>query len=237
MGTHNTPLTLLNVKIRTDAEGRYCLNDCHRAAGGEKKDGPSYFLDTDQAKRLIEELRSTGNPVDPLSIVTTGPNDGRGTFTHRLLVYAYGEWISAKFHLAVLEAFDAMVTGRAPTSPSTPAFDPTNFINLALAHFPNLSPIRQQTMIATVAEAVFGRPVLPLPRVEEHYASASEVAAELGVTPNKIGRIANSFGLKRPEFGIVVMDKARHSAKQVEAFRYNRAGIEAIRGQISSGMR
>lgn len=30
-------LTIANTTIRQDAEGRYCLNDLHKAAGGEAK--------------------------------------------------------------------------------------------------------------------------------------------------------------------------------------------------------
>ncbi|WP_035979726.1 Rha family transcriptional regulator [Kozakia baliensis] len=127
---------------------------------------------------------------------------------------------------------EAKQSAPAPTVEPFRAFDPSNFIALALAEFPNLSPISRQTFIAKVGAAAFGQDLLPLPRVEEHHHSATEVAAKLGVSANVIGRIANANGLKTPKNGIVVMDKSRHSSKQVETFRYNAHGIEALRSAI-----
>ena len=38
------PLSVAGVTIKQDAEGRFCLNDLHKAAGGEKRHQPSDFL-------------------------------------------------------------------------------------------------------------------------------------------------------------------------------------------------
>ena len=96
--------------IRRDDVGRYCLNDCHRAAGGEKKHGPSYWAVADQTRGLVDELR--GLPeirYAPLQVLNDGSNNG--TYAVKELVYAYAMWISPSFHLAVIRAFDGMVTG------------------------------------------------------------------------------------------------------------------------------
>lgn len=99
-------ITLAGIgNIHTDAEGRYSLNDFHQASGGEKRHGPSYWLETDQAKGLIDELLITGFPV----IKKTGRYGG--TYACKELVYAYAMWISAPFQLKVIRAFDALVTG------------------------------------------------------------------------------------------------------------------------------
>ncbi|MBJ2625513.1 hypothetical protein JGA00_27075, partial [Salmonella enterica subsp. enterica serovar Agona] len=55
---------------------------------------------------------------------------------------------------------------------------------------------------------------------------------QLGVTANKIGRIANANNLKTERYGKFFLDKSAHSSKQVEAFRYNSNGIEALRHLI-----
>ncbi len=107
-------LTILNTTIRHDAEGRFCLNDFHRAAGGaEKRHGPSYWLATAQAKELIkalaiEDQSDTGKTVSPVSVVKGNLASGiaQGTYARRELVYAYAMWISAAFHLKVIRAFD-----------------------------------------------------------------------------------------------------------------------------------
>jgi hypothetical protein len=98
------PLVIADVSIRQDAEGRYCLNDLHRAAGGEKKHGPSYWITNAQTMELIEELETTGIPV-----VTAEGRNG-GTYVCKELVYAYAMWISAAFHLKVIRAYDQIVT-------------------------------------------------------------------------------------------------------------------------------
>ncbi|MCX8667083.1 phage antirepressor KilAC domain-containing protein [Acetobacteraceae bacterium B3987] len=111
--SNTTTLTIAATKIRQDAEGRYRLNDCHKAAGSEKRHGPSYWLDTEQAQSLARELTDTGIPVSPISVKKGGLN--QGTYVCRELVYAYAMWISPAFHLHVIRAFDDLVQGKVPS--------------------------------------------------------------------------------------------------------------------------
>jgi phage antirepressor YoqD-like protein len=91
--------------VRQDAEGRFCLNDLHAAAGGERRHGPSLWLANQQTQGLIAELADAGIPVS-----TRRSGQARGTFVVRELVYAYGMWISPGFHLRVIRAFDALAS-------------------------------------------------------------------------------------------------------------------------------
>ena len=59
--------------------------------------------------------------------------------------------------------------------------------------------------------------------------TAAEVGAMLGVSANKIGRIANANGLKTEEYGEWFKDKAKNADKEVPSFRYNDKGIEKLR--------
>ncbi|SEO63215.1 Phage antirepressor protein YoqD, KilAC domain [Luteibacter sp. UNC138MFCol5.1] len=95
-------LIVAQVGIRRDAEGRYSLNDLHRAAGGEKRHGPGYWLASQQTQDLVAELTDTGIPV---SVQRGGVE--QGTFVVKELVYAYAMWISPAFHLKVIRAYDA----------------------------------------------------------------------------------------------------------------------------------
>lgn len=65
-----------DVAIRTDAEGRYFLNDLHRAAGGNAAHAPAQWMRYDNFKALVAELetvgKSTVSPVDS----KTGRNGG-----------------------------------------------------------------------------------------------------------------------------------------------------------------
>lgn len=105
-------LTIASTAIRTDADGRYCLNDLHRASGGEKRHGPSYWLANAQSRALVDELATTGIPV------VTAEGAVGGTYVAKELVYAYAMWISPAFHLKVIRAYDAMVSAPAP-APTT----------------------------------------------------------------------------------------------------------------------
>lgn len=77
--------------------------------------------------------------------------------------------------------------------------------------------------------ALAGRIVLPLPEAAERTYTAEEVGGMLGISSNKVGRMANQNGLKTPEYGIQVWDKARHSGKQVPAWRYNDKAVQRFR--------
>ena len=101
----NTPLTISDISIRQDDQGRYCLNDLHIASGNESKHKPANFIRNQQAIDLIELLKS--EKLEPINVI-----NGIGTLAVKELVYAYAMWISAKFHLSVIRAYDALVTGQ-----------------------------------------------------------------------------------------------------------------------------
>lgn len=90
--------------IRRDAEGRYCPNDLHRAAGGNKKHQPSDFIRMESTQALAAALSNSGisriNPID-LSRGRYG-----GTYVHKMLALDYSAWISSEFKLAAYTAFE-----------------------------------------------------------------------------------------------------------------------------------
>lgn len=86
------------------------------------------------------------------------------------------------------------------------------------------------------AELTGGEAVLPLPPVEEKTYSAAEVGELLGgISANMVGRVANQNGLKVPEYGMEVWDKAKHSLKQIPSWRYNEKAVEKLR-ELVRGM-
>lgn len=112
-------LIIEGITIRTDTEGRFCLNDLHKAAGGLDKDAPAQFFRNAQTKLLIEELKSDMqictslevNHLEPINIVKGGSGE-QGTYVVKELVYAYAMWISAAFNLKVIRTFDSVMTGQ-----------------------------------------------------------------------------------------------------------------------------
>ncbi|RDU95177.1 KilA-N domain-containing protein [Trinickia dinghuensis] len=90
--------------IRRDENGRYSVNDLHRAGGGMDKHRPTYWLANQKTKDLCKEIEIDGIP-------SIQSKQGLGTFVARELVYAYAMWISTAFHLKTIRSFDAVVTG------------------------------------------------------------------------------------------------------------------------------
>ncbi|HBV2149827.1 TPA: hypothetical protein MDR40_003296 [Klebsiella pneumoniae] len=101
-----------------------------------------------------------------------------------------------------------------------------------MSMFPRLGESANQVIVATLVNPLLSHEIVPLPAIEEHYSTAGEVAAQLGCTANKIGRVANKHNLKTEQYGKFFLDKSRHSDKQVEAFRYNAEGVQALRHLI-----
>lgn len=98
-GLRNSPISEglpIKTEIRKDSDGRYCLNDLHRAAGGEKRIQPSDWLRLKQTHELVAEL-DRSIPVIP----GIQARQGLGTFVAKELVYAYAMWIRPAFDLKV----------------------------------------------------------------------------------------------------------------------------------------
>lgn len=98
-----------------------------------------------------------------------------------------------------------------------------------------LSPAAVETLQLKATESIMGANLGEyLPEVPKTY-SATEVGNALGITANKVGKIANAHGLKTDEYGITVMDKSRYSSKEVTTFRYSEKGKAKIKEILENG--
>ena len=86
-----------------------------------------------------------------------------------------------------------------------------------------------QILDSYITKELYGEHILPLPERVEYYYTAEEAGTILGISANKVGRIANLNHLKNEKYGKWFIDKAKHMNKEIEAFRYNQAGIDCIR--------
>lgn len=115
LNPNNKPFVIGEFTIRQDEDGRYCLNDLHKASGGLKKHQVSNFLRSDQTQELISEINRCSDLSIDQNITSSKMRsclsviNGVGTFAFKELVYAYAMWISAKFHLMVIRAYDSLV--------------------------------------------------------------------------------------------------------------------------------
>jgi len=98
---HN--LVITGTEIRQDYEGRYCLNDLHKASGGEKKHQPSNWLRQDAVQLLAKEITNSSDMRNAAIMADTS-----GTFVAKEMVYSYAMWISPAFNLKVIRTFDAV---------------------------------------------------------------------------------------------------------------------------------
>lgn len=99
-------LIIVDVTVRQDVEGRFCLNDLHKAAGGESKHQPANWLRLQQTQDLAAELDKSSIPQKR----GIESKQGLGTFACKELVYAYAMWISPQFSLKVIRAYDQLMT-------------------------------------------------------------------------------------------------------------------------------
>lgn len=105
---------------------------------------------------------------------------------------------------------------------------------IKMAELSGSSEVHKQICAAYASKALEGEMVLPLPAVEKTY-TAREVGDRYGVSANRIGKLANRHGLKTEEYGLLVMDKAKGSCKEVESWRYNERGVQAIGELLRAG--
>ncbi|WP_110975124.1 KilA-N domain-containing protein [Acinetobacter sp. WCHAc060042] len=115
LNPNNQALVIGEFTIRQDEDGRYCLNDLHKASGNAIKHKPSFWLRNEQTQDLISELQNCNSqfaaiekPVNVLRGNFAGVKK-QGTYVVKELVYSYAMWISAKFHLMVIRAYDSLV--------------------------------------------------------------------------------------------------------------------------------
>lgn len=134
LNPNNQPLVIGEFSIRQDEDGRYCLNDLHKASGGLAKHKPSNFIRNQQTQDLIVEIeqfsdmsstdfdRCSNMSIGQKAVNTIKGGIRQGMYVVEDLVYSYAMWISAKFHLMVIRAYRSqvmewMIGGKQTISP------------------------------------------------------------------------------------------------------------------------
>ncbi|WP_270630951.1 ORF6N domain-containing protein [Limosilactobacillus mucosae] len=93
----------------------------------------------------------------------------------------------------------------------------------------------KQHLLALAAEELTGEMTIPVMKNKEY--SATEVGQRLGITSNRVGRIANKLGIKavqpgQNEYGRWSNSKSQYSDKEVPQWLYFEEGIKAIQQEI-----
>lgn len=93
-----------------------------------------------------------------------------------------------------------------------------------------------QSMLALAAKELTGEMTIPVMKRKEY--SATEAGEKLGISAQKVGKIANQLGIKAEQpgqnrFGRWANSKSRYSDKEVAQWLYSEEGLNAIREVVS----
>lgn len=124
-------------------------------------------------------------------------------------------------------------TATQPSQPIGEIEDKLRAIVFALEHT-TLSDVAKETVIVTSAETLTGVSIGYRPQIEQTTYSAKELGDVLGISANRVGRIANAHGLKTKEYGLYYLNKSQHSDKQVEHFRYFEKSIDKFKAILEN---
>ena len=102
----NSIMKIDNLKIKMDAEGRYCLNDLHKAAMASNKavssQRPGNFLKSSSINSFVQTLTDATKIA---SVVTIKGGREQGTYADELVAIRYAAWIDPVFEIKVYESF------------------------------------------------------------------------------------------------------------------------------------
>lgn len=246
----SSKLIIAEQEITINKSGLYCLNDLHKAAMAEgratESQRPSVFLSSESVSRFVRALDSEAGK--PASVVTVKGGKS-GTYAVELVAMKYTGWIDPAYEVKVYQAVQALKRGdigqAVALSGSKAAVNALAELRRAKAMelqlknakdllelFPRLGETPRQAMVAKMVNQVAGEELIPLPKVEGKFYSATELAEEFESTAAMIGRLATKHNLKVPENGEWRLSKSEYSSKQVETWVYNDAGREAVKNAL-----
>lgn len=124
-------LTIAGISIRQDAQGRFCLNDLHKAAVGNVEHYHPYDWDRSLAGRessvaIGELLRSEGRSKDWIDTLYC---EGRVLFAGREHALAYAKFIGPHFAFVVEQAMDRTAQAATPVAAPSPIVPFANATN------------------------------------------------------------------------------------------------------------
>ena len=99
-----------------------------------------------------------------------------------------------------------------------------------------ISPQARETLLLVGSEKFLGINTGYRPPVAQQTYSASEIGERLGISGNKVGRLAKAHNLKTEEYGIWVLDQSAHSSKQVTSFRYYESVVPVLKALIQTAL-
>lgn len=221
-----------NIEFKV-VEGHVYANATSMCKAFEKQ--PSDWLKIKSTQEYIDELnRSEDFPNGLVKVVQGGKANEQGTWIHEKLILDLARWLNVKFRVWCDEQIATLLReGNVSIKKVT---DIQNKRLEIMEMNAKTRAAKQLTKLAEMAKTekmkeiaislgvnlIVGKNAIPLPvaEIQEKTYTAGEIGEKLGVSGNRIGKIANMNNLKTAEFGEWVHDKSRYSNKEVRTFRY-----------------
>lgn len=221
-----------NIEFKV-VEGHVYANATSMCKAFEKQ--PSDWLKIKSTQEYIDELnRSEDFPNGLVKVVQGGKANEQGTWIHEKLILDLARWLNVKFRVWCDEQIATLLReGNVSIKKVT---DIQNKRLEIMEMNAKTRAAKQLTKLAEMAKTekmkeiaislgvnlIVGKNAMPLPvaEIQEKTYTAGEIGDKLGVSSNRIGKIANMNNLKTAEFGEWVHDKSRYSNKEVRTFRY-----------------
>lgn len=163
-----------------------------------------HYFETDRAHKYLDAL--SGSVVIPtnqlFSSITTGPNNGRGTWVHPQVAVDLARWISAPFAVW-MDGWFLELTGNPVVNPEPVAALPNQTLATVAQAIDLLEILggvddrQQQILRDVVLQAVVksgGGGLLPPAAPEEELVGLSEYFIEIGCPAHKATKIATEHG-------------------------------------------
>jgi len=154
-------LIINDTTITTDEDGRYSLNNLHKASGGTAKTKPALFMQNKNFKDFVDILKVDKPTFNPVS-KKQGRYNG-GTWVCKELVYKYAMWVNPEFELKVIRTFDKLMGSIEAPATMTALNDLTKKIESdkdiaskcgqALAHYKKVKKENQDKWVESVKAA------------------------------------------------------------------------------------
>lgn len=93
----------------------------------------------------------------------------------------------------------------------------------------------EQVLNAHATKELTGEFLLPLPELGRKTYSATEIGKMLGISANQVRTLTNRNGLKTDQYGQWFKDKAKHSNKEVNSFRYFDTIVPVLQTLVKGG--
>ena len=224
--TFNFGVNEVRTAIRNDGDVYFCLPDVATILEISNANPSRFSLDE---KGVHKMYTPTNGGVQQLTYVNE-PNLYRVIFrSNKAEARQFQDWVFNEVLPTIRK------TGSYNSKPTElTAKEKVECLNILMSTFGDvLSKEAKETILVTTSENLLGLDLGYRPQVQRTY-TASQIGEQLGISSNKVGKLANAHNLKTEKYGMYVLDKARSHDKQVENFRYYDNVIPILKGILES---